>query len=231
MGPIHRKMHSNGRFELKPPASWWCDHPAKLGHHQLLKLRFNSPKQSPSKKKTGCRKLGFLSSLNQNRIQPPVLSARRFQCSCREEFQTSRSKDPNEFSQSDLSRHMKGPCAMAFHSFFMVCKATFFTRISTHLCAVCTVHDILLQVYQVFNQEFAWIPGRSQPAFKPCCFCAEVLIASTFSTWSSIPASRHLGKDHCKQPSKTGTTWKHWCFRFEFNPCLIEIEKSLYEFE
>ena len=157
MGPTHRKMHSNGRFELKPPASWWCDHPAKLGHHQLLSLRFNSPKQSPpQKKKLDVGNLDFLSSLNQNRIQPPVLSARRFQCSCREEFQTSRSKDPNEFSQSDLSRQMKGPCAMAFHSFFMVCRATFFTRILTHLC-VCTIccckSTRSTQVYQ----EFAWI--------------------------------------------------------------------------
>lgn len=92
----------------------------------------------PKKKKLDVGNLDFLSSLNQNRIQPPVLSARRFQCSCREEFQTSRSKDPNEFSQSDLSRQMKGPCAMAFHSFFMVCRATFFTRILTHLC-VCTI--------------------------------------------------------------------------------------------
>ena len=35
-------------------------------------------------------------------------------------------------------------------------------------------------------------PRDLQPTFNPCCFCAEVLIASTFSTWSSMPASRHL---------------------------------------
>ena len=206
----------------------WSSSKAWTSSAPEFEIQFAKTIPTP-KKKLDVGNLDFLSSLNQNRIQPPVLSARRFQCSCREEFQTSRSKDPNEFSQSDLSRQMKGPCAMAFHSFFMVCRATFFTRILTHLC-VCTIccckSTRSTQVYQ----EFAWIPGRSQPAFKPCCFCAEVLIASTFSTWSSIPASRHLGKDHCKQPSKTGT-WKHWCFRFEFNPCLIEIEKSLYEFE